>query len=217
MSSRGPMDGKNDKGRIIQALAIAAECMRVELSEAAMLAYVAVLDDLPAAGVVEAIESIMRTASYMPRPADIRRAATGNIGFARAKVALDAALRRGRTISPRFQDQALQLAVSECGGWSFLCLLDEDEYKKYVLPRIKKAWELYDSRRAGLDKFDPPQLRGERGAVPALVTVRGTVKRDNKALNSGASNRAQRLIAQASENKTINREQDDGRRETGQK
>jgi len=108
-----------------------AETFAEELSDARMAIYWGALEHLDIETVRAAANTIVRTSTFFPRPAEILNAAAGNVED-RAEMAWNAVVnlvRRvgypgvdGRGKAPEFPDEATRRAALELfGGWVALC------------------------------------------------------------------------------------------------
>lgn len=117
---------------VVTALVQLAEALDAPMSEMRQVAYVAALSDLDARAVLAALAVQLRTATFMPKPAEIRQAVAGGSSDDAADLAWGtvlAAIRSvGRYSDPRrvLSAQAHAAMLATFGTWGAACDMSLD-------------------------------------------------------------------------------------------
>lgn len=116
-----------EQERIVAALVQLAEALDAPMSEMRQVAYLAALSDLDAEAVCAALMVQLRTATFMPKPAEIRQAVAGGSTDDAADLAWGEVLKAIRSVGrygdPRrcLSDEAHAAMLATFGTWGACC------------------------------------------------------------------------------------------------
>lgn len=167
-----------DKPRFASILTALAETFDKELSEAVIGLYYGALRDLSIDAIEKACGACVLTATYMPRPAEIReRAGAGGVSVEDRSLMAWAEVHRatsriGSYRSVEVYDPATAAAIDAMGGWPALCLREDEA--KWIERDFRALYKAFATQ--GLQSDGPTRLLGIHEADnPGMTHVAGRI------------------------------------------
>lgn len=141
-----------DRPEFVKGLAVLGEAFNEPLSELRGEAYFDALSDLDVTAVLIAMRAALRSCTFFPKPAELRRLVTGSPED-RAEMAWVEAQRLVRRVgsyrNPNITDPSMRAAIDALGGWRTFCLSEDDPtWRANVFRRTYATME----RRAAMDR-----------------------------------------------------------------
>ncbi len=149
------------------ALYLLGEVFETPVSELRVEAYFEALVDLPVDAVLLAMKAHVKTATFFPKPGELRAMIEGKADD-RAEMGWVEALRLARHVgsyrNPELTDPALRAAIDALGGWRTFCLSEDDlTYRATLFKRTYAAMQ----RRAEFEREALPAWDAPRSLPPS--------------------------------------------------
>ena len=144
------------------AFYVLGEVFDTPISELRVEAYLEALIDLPIEAVLLAMKAHVKTATFFPKPGELRAMIEGKAED-RAELAWLEALRLARQVgsyrNPELTDPALRAAIDALGSWRTFCLSEDDlTYRATLFKRTYAAMQRrMEFEREALPAWDAPR------------------------------------------------------------